>query len=147
MKKRLGSILPALALALALLPWSEAPARANEDVTEVATWSALYAALQDDGSIRLTADVKYGEGGGDHANKKLVIPRGKSVTLDLNGHTVDRGLAGKEAVDGGYVIYVDRASLTLNDSSATPAPGWKLNKRRRLRLPARRSVEQHPWHR
>ncbi|MBQ9458726.1 MAG: hypothetical protein IJU66_02215 [Oscillospiraceae bacterium] len=120
MKKRLGSILPALALALALLPWSEAPARANEDVTEVATWSALYAALQDDGSIRLTADVKYGEGGGDHANKKLVIPRGKSVTLDLNGHTVDRGLAGKEAVDGGYVIYVDRASLTLNDSSATP---------------------------
>ena len=44
----------------------------------------------------------------------LTIPSGRYVTLDLNGHTLDRNLA--NAVNNGYVIKV-QGTLTLNDSS------------------------------
>ena len=47
----------------------------------------------------------------------LTVASGKTVTLDLNGHTIDRGLAGKSAVDRGYVIYTE-GTLTLTDNSA-----------------------------
>lgn len=46
----------------------------------------------------------------------LTVPAGKTVTLDLAGHTIDRGLAGQSATDSGSVIEV-YGSLTLTDNS------------------------------
>ena len=46
----------------------------------------------------------------------LNIPAGKTITIDLNGHTIDRGLAGSDAVNDGYVIKVE-GDLTLTDGS------------------------------
>ena len=81
---------------------------------DVNTWSGLYEAMQSDGCIKLTASVTYGTGGGEHASETLVLS-GKTVTLDLNGNTIDRGLAWEAAQEGGYVISVS-GTLTLTGS-------------------------------
>ncbi len=59
------------------------------------------------GTLTLLADVTIGA--------PLTIPADKTVVLDLNGHAVDRGLAGKEAQENGYVIKIV-GDLTLTDS-------------------------------
>ena len=43
----------------------------------------------------------------------IYVPEGVTATIDLNGHTIDRGLT--NAVQNGYVIYV-KGALTLTDS-------------------------------
>ena len=45
-----------------------------------------------------------------------MVPSGRTVTLDLNGHTIDRGLADEDARPNGHVIAVN-GNLTLIDSS------------------------------
>jgi len=62
--------------------------------------------------ITLTGDVTADEG-----DSALLIPAGRYVTLDLNGHTIDRGLAGQPAGNNDNVITVS-GNLTLTDSSA-----------------------------
>ena len=95
-------------------------------LVEVSTWSQLYDALQTGGNIKLTGDVTYGTGGGTHASAApLAVPEGKSVTLDLNGHVIDRGLSSGPASDG-YVIEVYKGSLTLTDGNPTAAHGGTL---------------------
>ena len=73
----------------------------------VGDMDSLCAALQNGSSvIKLTGDIgTYG--------RKLVIAAGKTVTLDLNGHTIDRG--GDFAQDG-CAIHV-LGDLTVQDSS------------------------------
>jgi len=61
--------------------------------------------------ITLTGDVTADEG-----DTALVIPAGRYVTLNLNGHTIDRGLTNENAKDAGNVITVN-GNLTLTDSS------------------------------
>ena len=85
------------------------------DVTVSATfvteWSLLQAQLAQGGTITLDRDytcVDQGEG-------RLVVPSGKTVTLDLNGHTLDRGLKNSAAQQRGNVIYV-QGNLTVKDS-------------------------------
>lgn len=73
----------------------------------IESWSDLYDALQVSGTYTLGEDVVY-----DGVNK-LRVPYGKTVTLDLAGHTIDRNLG--EAVSEGYVIQV-AGTLTINDS-------------------------------
>ena len=46
-------------------------------------------------------------------SKTVIIPSGKDVTIDLNGHVLDRGLTSAE--ENGCVIYVD-GHLTITDS-------------------------------
>lgn len=46
----------------------------------------------------------------------LVIPALKTVTIDLNGHTIDRGLSSGPAIDDGNVI-TSYGDLTIKDSS------------------------------
>ncbi len=46
----------------------------------------------------------------------LSIPAGKTVTIDLNGKTINRGLTGQGAEDDGYAILV-QGNLILEDSS------------------------------
>ena len=66
--------------------------------------------------ITLTGDLTAG--GGDTC---LTIPAGKSITIDLQGHTLDRGLAGaSSAADGGSVFKVDyQRTLTLTSNAGT----------------------------
>ncbi|MBR3640618.1 MAG: S-layer homology domain-containing protein, partial [Oscillibacter sp.] len=82
------------------------------DLVEVSTWAALQAALTEGRKIRLTADVTAAEN-----EDYLEAPAGKTSSLDLNGHTIDRGLAQNAKVNG-YVLKVT-GTLTVTDGSAT----------------------------
>lgn len=68
-----------------------APCRAHaEDATEVSSWAELSDALaQGATSIRLVADAVHREG-----DSYLTVKGSRPVTIDLNGHAIDRGLSG-----------------------------------------------------
>jgi len=86
-----------------------------DDPWIVSTWAELSEKMSAGGHIKLGTDVTVPEG---TDSSYLDVPSGKVVTLDLNGKTIDRGLAGKEPVKNGYVIEVNPdASLTVSDSS------------------------------
>jgi hypothetical protein len=83
------------------------------DVTVTAdyimTWASLKSAMQNGGTFTLPYDITATE-----TDTYLYVPSGKTVTLDLNGHTINRNLTA--AANNGYVIGVD-GTLTINDSS------------------------------
>ena len=76
--------------------------------TEVSTESALNEALNSEGpiSIKLTADITLKE--------RMAIPEGKTVTLDLNGHTLQRN---QEGYHWYFMVIHNYGTLTINDSS------------------------------
>ena len=81
------------------------------DKTVNAAWSAFQKKINDaadHSTVTLTEDLTAGGG-----NAGLLIPSGKSLTLDLAGHTLNRGL--KAAKNDGYVVGVE-GSLTVADS-------------------------------
>jgi len=88
----------------------------DSNVTVTATfiteWKWLQNRMAEGWTITLEKDITCA----DQSEGPLVVPKGVTSTLDLNGHTVDRGLAGQDAVEGGNVISV-RGTLTVNDSS------------------------------
>ncbi len=117
LKKRIASIITAAAVAfgsigaLPQLPQTVGfvvPAYA--DSTAITTWSGLKTALSADGTVTLTQDITAGDG-----DTALEVPSGKTVTLDLNGHTISRGLT--TATENGYVIKVS-GNLTLTDNGS-----------------------------
>lgn len=60
----------------------------------------------------------FGSGTGYYYGGALHVPGNASIILDLNGHTIDRGLYNRsEYYSYGYVIVVD-GSLTIIDSTA-----------------------------
>ena len=83
------------------------------DVTVTAdyimTWASLKSAMQNGGTFTLPYDITATE-----TDTYLYVPSGKTVTLDLNGHTINRNLTA--AANNGYVIKVD-GTLIINDSS------------------------------
>ena len=82
----------------------------------VNTDSKLREAIQNNNAnITLTADI-------DLSNSTLSIPSGKTVTINLGGHTLDRKLT-KRGEGGGQVITV-RSGATLNLSNGTLKGGW-----------------------
>ena len=82
----------------------------------VKTDSELRAAIANDGAnIQLAYDIQL-------SNSTLSIASGKTVTIDLNGHTLDRKLT-KRGEGGGQVITV-RKGATLNLSNGTLKGGW-----------------------
>lgn len=86
------------------------------DVRSISYWAALQAqidAAEDGAVITLNRDLTAVEGDGS-----LNIPYGKTLTIDLNGHTLDRGLSAKQA-DGCAIIV--RGHLTLRNGSITGA--------------------------
>ena len=103
--KKTLSILLALCMVLSLLP-------AMALAVEITGWAQLQAAFSAGGSVILQQDVTAGAG-----DSALTVPSGKEVTLDLNGHTIDRGLANAEAKTNGNVI-TNNGTLTITDSSA-----------------------------
>ena len=72
----------------------------------VTTWDDLKAKMATGGYIRLDADATTSGSSGSY----LIVPEGVTVTLDLNGHTIDQN---KYSSNRG--IWVEGA-LTLNDS-------------------------------
>ncbi len=72
------------------------------------TWSELQAALNLGGTLLLDADIKAASG-----DKALVVPYGTAVTLDLNGHVIDRGMTSRANYGNALTVLGD---LTLADS-------------------------------
>ena len=73
----------------------------------------------DNFSMQLANDIKLN-------NSTLSIPSGKTVTFDLGGFTLNRGLKSREWDTGGQVITV-RSGATLNLSNGTLTGGWGGN--------------------
>ena len=87
--------------------------------TNVSTDDELRAAIQNDGAnITVSADINL-------SNSTLSIPEGKTVTIDLAGHTLDRKL--KWRGDGGGQVITVRKGATLNLSNGTLKGGWGGN--------------------
>ncbi|MBO6073815.1 MAG: hypothetical protein J6P74_01615, partial [Paludibacteraceae bacterium] len=85
----------------------------------VGTDSELRAAIQNNNAnITVTADI-------DLSNSTLSIPSNATVTINLNGYTLDRKLT-QRGQGGGQVITV-RSGATLNLSNGTLKGGWGGN--------------------
>ena len=91
----------------------------TNDITVTARWKALWVSLQqrideakNGATITLGADTKAGP-----KDSAIVIAEGKTVTLDLAGHTLDRRLADANPQEGGSVILND-GTLTLTGGGA-----------------------------
>ena len=92
--------------------------RITDDVTITAQWFSGWKDLQEKidnaesgETITLIANCTA-----DYGDVSLTIPENKELTIDLNGHTLDRGLADGEAVANGNVI-TNNGVLTITDSS------------------------------
>ena len=88
----------------------------DADVTVNASFISQWQKLQqqidgDSTSIKLSGDVIAFEG-----EPAIQVPYGKTFTIDLNGHKIDRNLS--YSIPDGYVMYV-RGNLTIRDSSSS----------------------------
>ena len=111
-----------LALAAALLAVT---AQATD--YEASTWAQLQAqinAAADGDTITLTQDITAGP------DVELLIVSGKSITLDLNGHTLNRNRSSMDP-DGHVIQVYAGGDLTIMDSSdektGTITGGWANN--------------------
>ena len=78
--------------------------------TIVSAWDELQGEIIYSGSITLASDI--------NAGGALTVPAGRSINLDLNGHTLSRNLEKEE--ENGYVILIESgATLTLTDSAGS----------------------------
>lgn len=126
--RKLVSALCAASLALsafAAVPLTTAPAHAAPEpapaptTVEVTTWQGVQDALKQNNTIaKLTKDITAPDG----TSAPLTVTGNVTVTLDLNGHILDRGLKGKTAVKDGSVLLIqqtdsEQTALTLQDSS------------------------------
>ena len=103
--RKLLSVMMVVLLMIGVLPMN---VEADDTAFEVDSWERLYEAFMTENKAILTADII-----GDANSVTLFIPAGKTMTLDLNGHIIDRGLT--EAKDDGYFVKV-LGELVINDS-------------------------------
>ncbi|MBR0120142.1 MAG: hypothetical protein IJM01_08470 [Eubacterium sp.] len=83
----------------------------------ISTWTDMVTAINGAGTtetvIKLAADISPEQDQG-----AMIIPKGKNITVDMAGFSINRGIKGSEAIDDGYVIRIeDTAVLTLKDST------------------------------
>ena len=103
-KKTITALL-ALLFVFGALPFGVLTASA---ATSAGTEAALVKAVNNGSDIKLTKNIDL--------SAQLVIPEGTSVSLDLNGKTLNRGLGGTQ--ENGSVILVSKgAVLTVLDSN------------------------------
>lgn len=81
----------------------------NNEAQLLSAWNALKERLYD-GESTIVLDKNYTAAPGDGA---LVVPNGRTVTLNLNGHTIDRNRSTAEV--NGFVLQND-GTLTITDS-------------------------------
>ena len=93
-RKRLGSIIIAIAMIMTLLPVTAFA------VQEVGTAQDLTAAAASGGEIKLTADIEL--------DQTLSIPAGVTLTLDLAGNDIKLTNAGFGIEKGGEVKIKER---------------------------------------
>lgn len=124
MKKRLFGIFLSLALVLSMMPLGLIAVQAESGTATtgegtadnpyiVHNWIALKDIMAEGGFIQLGEDVTDQT---KNSSSYLSVPSGATVTLDLNGHKIDRGLTSATAIENGYVILA-QGSLTVTDSS------------------------------
>ena len=101
--KRIAVLFLVLYTTMGLLPITTLA----EGPTSVTTEAELISVFTDGGAAVMVSNITLTE--------PLVAVSGKTVTLDLNGKTIDRGLTGGTGAFYGNVITVN-GSLTLNDS-------------------------------
>ena len=91
-------------------------AEETDPVPEGPKWDDLLTEISEapNGStVTLYADYK-----GDDSADRILIETGREITIDLNGHTIDRNLTHVPEEVGGHVIAVQLgATLTIKDSS------------------------------
>ncbi len=84
---------------------------------DISSWEGLQASI-DAGegkvSFELPADISAGEGA-----KPITIKKGRNVTIDLHGHTINRGLS-VDTPDGEVIRVEGGGTLILTDSTDTP---------------------------
>jgi len=76
----------------------------------VSSWAALQTAFTNGQNVTLTSDITASS-----ADERLSIPAGVDITLDLNGHTINRNLT--EQTSNGHVISLS-GKLTIKDGSS-----------------------------
>lgn len=109
------ALLPFLAVFLILAFSGAITAQAAQISPDANTWSALQDAIdgaESGDTITLSSDVIATE-----SDIALSVPDGMVLTLDLNGHTVDRHLTESGGVDGAVISIQSGAVLTVKDSS------------------------------
>ena len=104
--KKLLSVLLVLVMLCTLLP----AALAAVDMTEVDTWEDFKTAVEAGESVRLTADITGKEG--------MLIPKGVSIELDLNGHSLQcASYTADIDGDANNCAFAVRGGLTLKDGT------------------------------
>lgn len=83
----------------------------KENNAPLTDWASLKAAMETGGVIKLSQD--YVANGND---KALVVPAGKTVVLELNGHTINRALSA--AVEDGSVIINNGTLAIMGDENS-----------------------------
>ena len=81
---------------------------------EISAWQRLQAAMnqaENNAVVILSEDVKALEG-----DSVLSVASGQNITLDLNGHTLDRNLKEYRQQDGAVLIIQEGAILSIRDS-------------------------------
>ena len=81
----------------------------NKEAGEITGWAALQAAVNNGGVIKLSTDVTA-----TPADAALTVPAGKTVVIDLNGHTLNRALTAPAA--NGSVI-INNGTLAIMDNA------------------------------
>ncbi len=81
----------------------------NKEAGEITGWAALQTAVNNGGVIKLTTDVTAAA-----TDEALTVPAGKTVVIDLNGHTLNRALTAPAA--NGSVI-INNGTLAIMDNA------------------------------
>ena len=111
--KRMSKILFLLLIPVLLvgaLPLTAMPVSA---ATNVKKESALVNAVNKGNDVTLKADIEM--------ENMLTIPEGVSITLDLNGYSLDRALDYEAQEDGSVILVEEGAELYIKDNSGTNA--------------------------
>ena len=82
------------------------------------TWADLRQALNMGGTVSLDNDVIASA-----SDEALIVPEGVTVTLDLNSHTISRGLS-EVAEDGSVIIVLGTLTVTDSGSGGTITGGF-----------------------
>lgn len=109
-KRQITASLLSVAMIFTMLPVMPQMA-AEESSTEITTWEQLQEAINNGGSIKLMQNITCESPTNDNY---LNVPSETTVTIDLNGYTIDRNL--KTSISNGSVI-INYGNLTITDTS------------------------------
>ena len=83
-------------------------------ITSNPAWKNLKAQFTSSGTVELDADITAGS-----EDDCLTVPNGIELKLNMNGHTLDRGLFTETAKENGFVILVESGGiLTINGGTS-----------------------------